>query len=577
MKTMNKNQEETKIKEVISQLDDIHLNQVTISADLCSLLLMNNIEKIISTKDGSKLMQNIIQKLDDGLIQNIYNEIESKIICIIKHPYANYYLQVLFLKLDIEQKSQIILSLLDNLETIIKCMISFRALICLLDIPITNEAQLKVISKLEKIDLEHFLCHTRYLKILEPLLSSFNEDNVGFILNFICNKLENILNSTKQGFYLIKKLIKYTQKESNLIKIINSFTDHIRFLINDDNGCLIITFLLKKILSNENLFLDIKNESQIEKSFSKQIKSLYKNENIKQSTQISEIPQNLENLKNNNINNFIETIISNIISSNNFTKSQKKIIDVVLTYSNQIFSLTVIRKLIISYELFELKSNIRLIFEFILLMNNSPIIVNEYFIKEMETMKRSTFKSIIECFISKQEFAKVKRLVFEDILITHFSKPSIKINSFKIKLNKNAFGILEEEEKLFYVENEKIFETKAFSSPNINKDHKTSQVYSKNQIKHNADFLNKSNHNESKISNQNNQILNQNMFLLNNAFMQKTNTPYIMFYQMNSPNPLFYPYSSQNGISLYNNMNYNQQIKFPNTNSFMNLNSNVQK
>jgi hypothetical protein len=209
-------------------------------------------------------------------------------------------------------------------------------------------------------------------------------------------------------------------------------------------------------------------------------------------------------------------------------------------------------------------------------MNNSPIIVNEYFIKEMETMKRSTFKSIIESFISKQDFVKEKRLVFEDILTTHFTKPSIKINSFKLKLNKNAFGILEEEEKLLYDGNENIFETKAFSSPNIIKDHKTNQVYNKSQIKLNADFINKNNQKASKITNQNNHILNQNMILLNNAFMQKTNTPYLMFYQMNSPNPLFYPYSSHIGFNLYNNMNYNnQQSRITNTNSFMNLNTNV--
>jgi hypothetical protein len=211
-------------------------------------------------------------------------------------------------------------------------------------------------------------------------------------------------------------------------------------------------------------------------------------------------------------------------------------------------------------------------------MNNSPIIVNEYFMKEMETMKRSSFKSIIESFIQKPEFIIEKRLLFEDILTTHFTKHSIKINSFKLKINKNAFGILEEEEKLLYDGNENTLETKAFSSPNINEYQKLNQVYNKSQNMQNIEFFNKNNQNASIITNQNNKILNQNMILLNNAFMQKSTTPYVMFYQMNSPNPMLYPYSSYSGINLYNNMNYNnQQIRIHTSNSFMNLNSNMSK
>lgn len=176
--------------------------------------VFDGIKTIIVMKEGSILLQKIICRLDFQSLFNIYKIIEPIYISLLQNPYSSYFCQVFYCLLSIESREILVNKILLNLETLIKNPISFKAIICLFELPMTNISQLNVVRNFSNRSANFLISHTKYLKILESLVSAFNQKNLEYILKLISLNFLKFI-KVKQGIYLIKKFIKKLKNHQN--------------------------------------------------------------------------------------------------------------------------------------------------------------------------------------------------------------------------------------------------------------------------------------------------------------------------------------------------------------------------
>lgn len=176
--------------------------------------VFDGIRTIIVMKEGSILLQKIICHLDFQSLFNIYKIIEPIYINLLQNPYSSYFCQVFYCLLSIESREILVNKILLNLEKLIKNPISFKAIICLFELPMTNSSQLNAVRNFSTHSVNFLISHTKYLKILESLVSAFNQKNLEYILKLLSLNFLKFIN-VKQGIYLIKKFIKKLKNHQN--------------------------------------------------------------------------------------------------------------------------------------------------------------------------------------------------------------------------------------------------------------------------------------------------------------------------------------------------------------------------
>ena len=153
---------------------------------------------------------------------------------------------------------------MDNLESMLKNMISFKATVCLLELPMTTEAQSHCIETLNKYDSNFFIQHTRYLKVIEALITSLNDLNLEFIVNLSTKHLIDFLN-LKQGFFLLRKLYKKLKDTTLQRKVVEAINQSLNIFIIHNNGHLLIQTIINNFDHKENKGTLFKNTNSFNK------------------------------------------------------------------------------------------------------------------------------------------------------------------------------------------------------------------------------------------------------------------------------------------------------------------------
>lgn len=234
---------EAEIEELIVRIsriseDDYHLIRYE--------LVKGMVESIITTQSGSITLQAIILKANTMLIRSIYYEISPKLNELLRQTYANYFCQCIYAKLDAESKHEFIVYIFANLGMILKNMISFRAAISILENPIPDGARKLAIGYLLKIDKKELLTHVRYIKTIETILPKLEDQEVESVIDMMTPIFKDLL-SSKQGYFLIKKLVKKSAA-SNLLKgrVVTLIKKvGIAQFLSNNNGYLLIKCILK--------------------------------------------------------------------------------------------------------------------------------------------------------------------------------------------------------------------------------------------------------------------------------------------------------------------------------------------
>lgn len=212
-------------------------------------LFEGHIESLITTQEGSIILQAIISKANPMLITSAYYELRPILIELLRQTYANYFCQCIYVKLNDECKHEFIVYVFDNLSMILKNMISFRATTSILEYQIPKSARKLAIAYLAKIDKKMILTHVRYIKIIETILPKLEEVEVDSIIEIVAPIFKELICS-KQGYFLIKKLIRksaaYRLLKGRIVSLIKKVG--ISEFLSSNNGYLLIKCILKNFL-----------------------------------------------------------------------------------------------------------------------------------------------------------------------------------------------------------------------------------------------------------------------------------------------------------------------------------------
>lgn len=294
-----------------------------------------NFTSIIRSHDGSILFQNNIDKLESELLNEIYELLKPEIVNLIMHCYANYFIQMLIVKLDVEQRSELMISMINSLDTLLKNMISFKAIACLLELPINLKCEKKIVEVLSSIDSKFYLEHTRYLKVLESSISSVSEVSLQPVFNKIFKETLLLLD-LKQGYFLLRKLTKYLKLEENRKNLIVHIKPIFLDFIDKSYGLLLIKLFLKNF-SYENRAENQgkKNKAKEAVSFNRKVFSKVKEKEqaeIKDGKYVNFPKKQLKKQKNTSLDILFDLIFSSFPAFGNCknkfpSKNYKKCLD----------------------------------------------------------------------------------------------------------------------------------------------------------------------------------------------------------------------------------------------------------
>lgn len=227
-------------------------------------IFQGNACMIISSQAGSVFFQELLKTSNDDVVMMLYDEIKPCLYLMLKQTYANYFCQLLFKRLDTICKYEIIKEIVNNLSKMLKNMISFKATISILETPLTDEIHDEIIMVLSTICKSTLTSHTRYLKVIEVLITYLKEEKIYKILDIIDPIFSSLL-KMKQGYFLLRKIIKRIHDIQLKWKIINLIEKSgIADILNNNNGCLLIKCIIKNFEEINELEDDDNDDFQAE-------------------------------------------------------------------------------------------------------------------------------------------------------------------------------------------------------------------------------------------------------------------------------------------------------------------------
>lgn len=279
-----------------------------------------------------------------------------------KQPYANYFCQLLYLKLELTEQLCLINIILSGFFQIIKNTISFNALISILENGLKKECE-ELISTYLKSLKDDFGKNSKLLRILESLINGFDNHKIAFIVDYI---EENFMNLVKMrpGFFLIRKLLKTCKDLSTQSRMIKQIDTHIDEFVSSVNGsllsqCIIRNFCLKECPNKgksefcDKLQLNIKKILESLKATKEKGKSL--------DTSLADNEADCECTEgyiNPALSQFYDILLDKVLFSC-LNKHSSKILESALRYGGQVFHNKVIEQL--SNIDFPLSKNTRLL------------------------------------------------------------------------------------------------------------------------------------------------------------------------------------------------------------------------
>ena len=172
----------------------------------------------------------------------------------------------MFIRLNDEEKNKSIQVITNNFKKLIINIISFKAIITLFEVPLPKESVYLITYILKDLHLSYYLEHSRYLKLLESILSNLNDNESDFVY-FIVIKLCDKIIKQKQGFFLLRKILKSCINKVLLSNLIYTIIFNISVFFACNNGCNILYIILKVCFNDYNKRLQFTSTHYINISY----------------------------------------------------------------------------------------------------------------------------------------------------------------------------------------------------------------------------------------------------------------------------------------------------------------------
>lgn len=259
----------------------------------------NQIGRIIKTQNGSRKFQKILyeQKLSLETILFFYNEIKFDIFKLLLHKYANYFCQILFKNLPINNKKELLKKIIIEINNIDENF-DICPIVIFFEKSLTKDDQ-KIVIVFIIPYLNNLIQNIKLIRLLEAIIETFDQNINLPIKRFVIQNIGKLL-ILKEGFFLFKKLIKYginNKIEYDLVSktIFETGFYEITYI---KNGFIIINDFIEKLLYFENNkeSISILSKSINKKNISIIVSSVYSNESLKKLFVFKQLNYDIVNL-----------------------------------------------------------------------------------------------------------------------------------------------------------------------------------------------------------------------------------------------------------------------------------------
>ena len=204
----------------------------------------NKFEQIIRTHKGSRIFQNYLKNSHHDILHLIFTEIKNNLPELLKDSYANYFCKKLFKNLS--QKDRIeYLTLIQNDLHILSTDSTATYPIQYIIEELGSNVEKKILYQGIKNSIDNFGYHVYGARILEKILSYFEEEFQKDIINYICNNFIELAYNAN-GICLVKKILLMTHKKDLHKRLKNLIHDNALNLIVHQYG----NYAIQTILEN---------------------------------------------------------------------------------------------------------------------------------------------------------------------------------------------------------------------------------------------------------------------------------------------------------------------------------------
>lgn len=332
-----------------------------------------------------------------------------------KQPYANYFCQLLYIKLELSEQLSLLNIILSSFYQIIKNTISFNALISILENGLKSDCE-NLFSCYIKSLKEDFGKNSKLLRILESLINGFDYRKIAFIVEYI---EENFMNLVKMrpGFFLIRKLLKTMKDEGTQLRMVRQIDMHIDEFVSTVNGsllsqCLIRNFCLKECpYKGKSEFND-----KLEQNIKKILESLKPEKQEKEKSLDNSLIDNeekgesTEDYTNPALCLFYDILLNKVLFSS-LNKHSSKILESALRYGGQIFHQKVLAQLCIYDFQNPLAKNSKLLYLISSERGLKFLKAAVEFMKEKDNLKLLSMINLCAEFISEKKKKELEAFV----------------------------------------------------------------------------------------------------------------------------------------------------------------------
>ena len=352
--------------------------------------IQNNLEKIITTQTGSYSFQINFEKFDKACISMIIKEITPKYLMLINNSYANYFCQIIFNHFNDLLKFSITKQLINNIKYVFDNPIAFNTFKYLITYDFPDSCQIELvkfflqflnydmniplstyISKLEypilplmmdaKVKKELFY-DSKTLRIFESMLC-FKEEYIDFIIRLILTEFEELL-SIRQGYFLIRNLIKENKNQDVQKRIIQVISSNTFNFVNTMNGLLICKCIIRNFSIEENQ--QKKNETKKFDFIKKNIKNnklFHENDGENEEEDEDKSETIIYNYNNPALNFFYNILLDDLLNYRALNKQAEKLLKYAIKFGGPNFTQVFLQKIrIFNTNLIESSSNNILMF-----------------------------------------------------------------------------------------------------------------------------------------------------------------------------------------------------------------------
>jgi hypothetical protein len=441
--------------------------------------------------------------------------------------------------------------IINDFNNLSKNTISFNAISSILDNGLEKACEDKFISFIKPLR-DEYLSNSRLIRVLESLVTSFTENKIDFIIDFVIDSLISLV-KIRQGFFLIRKLCKVNKNENIQMRLVKQIDQYALEFSSQVNGsllsqCIIRNFVLKTApLKGKVSSLTEKVRNNIHKMLNT-IKGKYKKDKKDEDKNSDDEEKVNDTDKTNNYVNpalivFFDIIINKLLTSQ-LNKHTSKIIECALRFGGGLFHKKILDKLTFS------QNSSQLIYS--LFSNERGLRVLNILIETLDNPMKKCFYHQVKSISDIIPYTSLT--TYNEYLV--YCEEVLDINNEQ-KYNDKEYKGLKEKSPSYI--NNKNLETKDFKC---------------SQIKENINFQNNAISNnykkKSNISNKNNKV-KSNLKVENKAARNVNLSPNI---NKNNEFELVKNEMNQKMMSMNNRFNSNQinNHQYYNNNNKSNLN-----